>query len=341
MRAGRATGGSAWTRSGGSAPPCSRSSPEPGRCGSGTGGPGTPFDLDGDGPFVSMQLRDLADHGWYWHNTDLGYPFGQVASFFPELNVLHVGIVKALGLAASDPYTPGVVYFVLGFPLAAATMFALARSQGLSRWAAAGRRRAVRERPGPPGALPPPVAGRLLGGSPGHVGGARGAARQRVLRARPAGARHPVMVAGTRGARRDGHGRDRPERCLLRGVHPAPARGGHARPAVAGRDPAGDAAGSGAGARGHRGVPGSPRGRPVGNPRRGAHRAGPRAAQLRRVGLLRRQDDGPRAALDRAPRRPARVPRASPTTPRPGRPSRLRPSASSAPSAGWPSSSSP
>ena len=111
--------------------------------------PGTPFDLDGDGPFVSMQLRDLADHGWYWHNTDLGYPFGQVASFFPELNVLHVGIVKALGLAASDPYTPGVVYFVLGFPLAAAAMFALARSQGLSRWAAL-------------------VAGVLFANAPGH-----------------------------------------------------------------------------------------------------------------------------------------------------------------------------
>jgi hypothetical protein len=99
--------------------------------------PGTPFTLDGDGPFVAMQLRDLTDHGWYWSNPDLGFPFGQTGSLFPELNILHMGIVKLLGFVSSDPFTPGVVYFVLGFPLAAAAMFALARSQGLSRWAAA------------------------------------------------------------------------------------------------------------------------------------------------------------------------------------------------------------
>lgn len=110
---------------------------------------GTPLTFDGDSPFVAMQLRDLADHGWYWSNPDLGYPFGQNGSLFPELNVLHLGIVKLLGLAASSPYTPGVVYFLLGFPLAAVAMFALARSQGLGR----------------PGAA---VAGVLFAAAPGH-----------------------------------------------------------------------------------------------------------------------------------------------------------------------------
>jgi hypothetical protein len=98
--------------------------------------PGTPLSLEGDGTFVAMQLRDLDDHGWYWHNQDLGFPFGQNGSLFPELNVLHMAIVKVLGLFYSDPYSPGVVYFVAGFPLAALTMFVLARSQRIDRRAA-------------------------------------------------------------------------------------------------------------------------------------------------------------------------------------------------------------
>lgn len=97
---------------------------------------GTPFGMDGDSTFVAMQLRDIADQGWYWNNPDLAYPFGQNGSMFPELNVVHVLAVKALGLFASSPYTPGVAYFVLGFPLAALAMYALVRSQGMSRWAA-------------------------------------------------------------------------------------------------------------------------------------------------------------------------------------------------------------
>ncbi len=95
---------------------------------------GTPFGLEGDSTFVSMELRDIWDHGWYWRNEDLGYPFGQNGSLFPELNVLHILLVKALGLLFSDPFSPGVAYFALGFPLAAVSMYMLARSQGLSRW---------------------------------------------------------------------------------------------------------------------------------------------------------------------------------------------------------------
>jgi hypothetical protein len=94
--------------------------------------PGTPLELGGDSTFVAMQLRDIAEHGWYWFNDDLGYPFGQNGSLFPELNVLHVALVKALGVFTPDPFTPGVVYFILGYPLAAVAMYVLARSQGLA-----------------------------------------------------------------------------------------------------------------------------------------------------------------------------------------------------------------
>ncbi len=96
---------------------------------------GTPLMMSGDSTFVGMQLRDIADQGWYWNNPDLGYPFSQNGAMFPELNVVHVLLVKVLGLFAASPFTPGVVYFVLCFPLAAMSMYALARSQGLSPWA--------------------------------------------------------------------------------------------------------------------------------------------------------------------------------------------------------------
>ena len=64
---------------------------------------GTPFGLNGDSTFVAMQLRDISDHGWYWNNPDLAFPFGQNGSMFPELNVVHVLAVKALGIFAEQP----------------------------------------------------------------------------------------------------------------------------------------------------------------------------------------------------------------------------------------------
>jgi len=96
-----------------------------------------------------MQLRDIYDHGWYWRNPDLGYPYGQNGSVFPELNVSHVLLVKLLGLFSPDPYTPGVIYFVAGFPLAALTMYFLASTQGIKR-------------------LPATVIGALFASAPGH-----------------------------------------------------------------------------------------------------------------------------------------------------------------------------
>lgn len=98
--------------------------------------PGIPLGLEGDSTFVAMQLKDIAEHGWYWHNPDLGFPFGQNGSLFPELNVIHVEAVKFLGLAFDDPFSPGVMYFVAGFPLAALAMYLLARSQRIARSAA-------------------------------------------------------------------------------------------------------------------------------------------------------------------------------------------------------------
>ncbi|MBD3784014.1 MAG: hypothetical protein IE926_13880 [Micrococcales bacterium] len=112
--------------------------------------PRNPIALGWDHTQISMQLKDIHDHGWYWRNPDLGFPLGQDGSFFPELNVIHMLAIKALDLVMPGTFTAGSVYFVLSFPLTGATGYLLARSQGLSR--AAGF-----------------VLGVLLANAPGHA----------------------------------------------------------------------------------------------------------------------------------------------------------------------------
>lgn len=92
----------------------------------------TPFELQGDAIWVAMETKDAVENGWYWHNPDLAYPFGQFGSLFPELNVLHLGIVKLLSYLFQSPFAAAGIYFVLGFPLAALTMHLLARQQRIA-----------------------------------------------------------------------------------------------------------------------------------------------------------------------------------------------------------------
>ena len=301
------------THSGGWAPPCLVAPRRGrGRCGLWDWRPGTPFGLDGDST-VRRRCSCATSPTTAGTGTTptSAYPFGQNGSMFPELNVLHVLASSRRWVSSpSSPYTPGVVYFVLGFPLAAVAMYALARSQGLSRWAALRRRRAVRERAGPPGTLRPPVAGRLLGRARSGMWVVlevlRGRrfferARRRTASGLAAGARTWLTVA------RDG--RDRPERRLLRGVHPGAARRGQPSPGGGRRArPRGWAPGIAVGALPRRGPAGPPRGRQARDARRGHHRPVPARAGVRRDRDLRRQDDGPGPALDRAPPRPARLP---------------------------------
>jgi hypothetical protein len=109
-----------------------------------------PLSLDGDSPLVLTQLRDILVNGWYWSNDTIGFPLGQNASFFPELNVVHILGVKVLGLFSTDPATVGALYFFLGYPLAGLTAYLLGRSQRLTR----------------PASL---VVGVLFAAAPGHA----------------------------------------------------------------------------------------------------------------------------------------------------------------------------
>lgn len=95
--------------------------------------PGTPFGLAGDATYVSMEIRDIVENGWYWRNPDLGFPFHQAGYLFPDPSLLNTLAVKTLALVTTDPFTIGALWLVLSFPLAGLAMYALARSQSASR----------------------------------------------------------------------------------------------------------------------------------------------------------------------------------------------------------------
>ena len=97
--------------------------------------PGVPVSLTGDSPVVLTQVDDILTNGWFWSNDAVGFPLGQNASFFPELNVIHILGIKLLGVLGGEAATVSAVYFFLGWPLVAMTTYLLARSERLARGA--------------------------------------------------------------------------------------------------------------------------------------------------------------------------------------------------------------
>ena len=95
--------------------------------------PGDPMAADGDANGVTMQIKDVLDHGWYGDNHNLGAPFGQDASWYPHADQLHLFLARLIGFTSDNPFTVGALYFMLGFPLAALSMYWLARQRGLKR----------------------------------------------------------------------------------------------------------------------------------------------------------------------------------------------------------------
>lgn len=98
--------------------------------------PGTPIELDGDGAYVLMQVKEILDHGWYWANPDVGAPFGQHSGWFSDGSWTHFLVIRILGLFSSSPFTVSALYFFLCFPLAGLTAYWLCRRLHISRTAA-------------------------------------------------------------------------------------------------------------------------------------------------------------------------------------------------------------
>jgi hypothetical protein len=95
--------------------------------------PGDPMAVGEDASGVTMQIKGVLEHGWYGVNHDLGAPFGQDTSWYPHADHLHLFLVRLIGFTSDNPFTVGALYFMLGFPLAALSMYWLARQRGLNR----------------------------------------------------------------------------------------------------------------------------------------------------------------------------------------------------------------
>lgn len=80
-----------------------------------------------------MQIRNILDQGWYGQNPDLGAPFGQNANWFPYTDIAHFAALKLIGIFVTSPFSAGAVYFFLGFPLAALSMYWLLRQFRVGR----------------------------------------------------------------------------------------------------------------------------------------------------------------------------------------------------------------
>lgn len=96
--------------------------------------PGDPVDLSGDSASLLAGFKNMLDHGWYGPNPDLGAPFHQDPSWFPHADHLHLFLSdKVIGIFSNNPFTVSAIYFFVGFPLAALSMYWLARQLQLGR----------------------------------------------------------------------------------------------------------------------------------------------------------------------------------------------------------------
>jgi hypothetical protein len=96
------------------------------------------FGASGDGAYYLATVKDVVEHGWFWHNPDLGAPFGQANYDFaaPFGDVVHYVIVEVLARVLGDPVLVFNAFFLLCFPLIAVVAYAVMRDLGAAPVAA-------------------------------------------------------------------------------------------------------------------------------------------------------------------------------------------------------------
>ena len=91
------------------------------------------FPAGGDASYYLATVKDVvSDHGWFWHNSDLGAPFGQDNYDFaaPFGDTAHYVIVWLLGLVLGDAVLVFNAFFLLCFVLIAVIAYAVLRDLG-------------------------------------------------------------------------------------------------------------------------------------------------------------------------------------------------------------------
>jgi hypothetical protein len=94
-----------------------------------------PFQVGvGDELFNLVSIKDVLTHGWDLTNPNLGAPFGQELYDFPAFSgdTLYLLMVKALGILSRSPAVVTNLFFMLNFPLIAASAFWVLRRLGVS-----------------------------------------------------------------------------------------------------------------------------------------------------------------------------------------------------------------
>jgi phosphoglycerol transferase len=92
-----------------------------------------PFAYDGDALFTQVQVRSVLEHGWYFHNPQIGAPFGSELYDFPLPETLHFGILKLLGLVGCNYVVATNLYYLLTFPLTTLAAYFVLRHFGRGR----------------------------------------------------------------------------------------------------------------------------------------------------------------------------------------------------------------
>jgi len=77
---------------------------------------------------VYADAKGMIENGWFSPNPQLGYPFVQDFSGFPQTEYVQFGIIKILTVITGNALTSVNLYVVLTFPLVAIAGFALFRS---------------------------------------------------------------------------------------------------------------------------------------------------------------------------------------------------------------------
>jgi hypothetical protein len=91
-----------------------------------------PFDYTGDALYQLMRIKMIVRHGWYWHTPDLGAPFGLEMYDFANLEFLSSFSIKLLSYLWKDVGVLANLYFLIGFPITAASCAGAMRALGIS-----------------------------------------------------------------------------------------------------------------------------------------------------------------------------------------------------------------
>jgi phosphoglycerol transferase len=93
-----------------------------------------PFSHRADATDNLMLIKGIIEHGWWFSNPNLGAPTGQdLHDFAVGGDNLHLLIIRLLAFAFSDPAVVMNLFFLLSFPLAALSAFAVLRWMRVSR----------------------------------------------------------------------------------------------------------------------------------------------------------------------------------------------------------------